>query len=413
MEKIAFLFSGQGSQFVGMSKNLYDNFDVAKKTFDEANDVLEFDLAKLCFEGQPSELNKTVNAQTALLVASVATFRVFMHKVGIIPQFCAGHSLGEYSALTASGALAFSDALKLVRFRGEICQRVADYDIGVMSVINGLPAEIVEKECKKMRKDDKSVWVSCLNSSHQTVVSGHEKSVLELEGKLIELGAKIRSVFSRAPFHSLLMEETAKELREYLDKCEFLNMRYPVVSNVTARPYTREIPVLLEKQMTHPVRWSETINYLESKGITSVIELGPKNVLCNLTKHNSSLISTYCYGLDEDRTRFEKNFEDCLYKNYKPDVVSLCIKAVVSSGNYNNDLINFKGMFFEKFQKLNEIKKRLNNESRKSTKEEDVFALKLVKEIFELKKVSECEQDEWFNTIHDETATILYEIKNN
>ena len=404
MEKTGFLFSGQGSQFVGMSKDLYENFDIARKTFDEAKDVLGFDLGKLCFEGQPYELNKTVNAQTALLASSVATFRVFMQEVGIIPQFCAGHSLGEYSALTCSGALTFEDALKLVRFRGEISQRAADSGIGVMSVVNGLPAEVVEEECSKMRRDSQHVWVSCLNSPVQTSVSGHEKAVLKLEDRLAELGGQTKSLFARAPFHSPLMEETAKELRTKLDKCEFLNMRYPVISNVTARPYMGKISGLLVKQMTHPVRWSETIRYLESKGITSVIEVGPKNVLCNLTKHNTSLIQAYCFGQEEDRRRIKDKFGITVYKSCKPDVVSMCIKAAVSTQNHNSDIKDYQARFYEKYQGLIKIKGRLKESNREAHKDENTLALQLINEIFEVKKVPESERKEWFLAIHDEAC---------
>ena len=283
-------------------QNFYDENLFKWQTFEEANDVLGFDIAKLCFKGTLADLTRE-NTQPAIMTASVVAYRVYMDQIGFAPQFCAGHSLGEYSAMVSTGAFKFADALRIIRKRGEYTKEIVDMDIGAMTIIENTDRETVEAECKKVSTDDNFVWINCYNSPTQFAISGHKNAVEEVEARLLDKNAQITPLLLSAPFHSPLMENAAQKLKREIEKSWINQFKWPVITNVTGRPYkdSEKVVETLTNQMIRPVRWQDTMEYLQKHGVTMMIEMGPKNVLTNLVKTNTEDIIPYCYGQKEDR----------------------------------------------------------------------------------------------------------------
>jgi len=291
---IACVFPGQGSQYVGMGQELYDQFAAAKDVFDEANDVVGFDLAKLCFEGDQRELSLTVNAQPALLTTSIAAFRVLNSEKGLEPDFVAGHSLGEYTALVVNGAISFKDAVHSVRKRGEFMQDAVPVGIGAMAAVLGLDSGQVDEICKQVSQNGNAASPANLNAPGQTVISGNKEAVERASDIAKSSGAKrVVPLDVSAPFHCSLMKPAAEKLSEILDHVQFNEMSVPVVTNCNAALTNdpSKLKGLLIDQVTSPVRWFESVETLHKLHCTRFIEVGPKNVLAGLIKRTVSDVS--------------------------------------------------------------------------------------------------------------------------
>lgn len=308
MNKVALLFPGQGSHFVGMGRDLYNEYEVAKRVFEEANDVLGYDIAKICFEGNLLKLNSLENMFPGLVVVCVALFKVYMQEIGIIPQFSAGHSLGEYAALTCSGALEFADTLKLIHKRGLLAQEAADSGEGSMTIITCTDTNTVESECKKVSRPGQIAAVSCYNSPSEFAVSGHQDAVTQVEDNLIELGAQISPILTAPPMHNPLMQPVAEQFEIELKKYPHHELKWPVIANVDALPYSGAANIFdkLRLQLTRPVQWTNTINYLKNQGITTFIEIGPQSVLTNQLKTYVNNITALSCGNKENRQSLAK-----------------------------------------------------------------------------------------------------------
>jgi [acyl-carrier-protein] S-malonyltransferase len=284
-QQMGFLFPGQGSQFVGMGHNLYSREPLARKRFQEANAVLGFDVAELCFNGPVEVLQLTANTQPAILVHSVIAYELLQER-GIAPVAVAGHSLGEYSALVASGALSFADAVQLVHLRGRFMQEAVPVGVGAMAAILGLDRMQVEMACLEAL-DDGVVQPANYNCPGQTVISGHAPAVRRAMARCLESGAtKVVELQVSAPFHSALMEPAAERLQPELSRRAFSDMQIPVISNVEARPFGSKVrvPKLLVDQVTAPVRWQESVEALLRMGVECVVEVGPGKVLSALMR---------------------------------------------------------------------------------------------------------------------------------
>jgi len=291
---IAFVFPGQGSQYVGMGKELYDEFGIAKETFEEANDVLGFDLAKLCFEGEQSELSLTANAQPALLTTSIACLRVLENETSYKPDFVAGHSLGEYTALVSNGAMKLSEAVHTVRKRGEFMQEAVPVGVGAMAAILGLDKDRVEAICNQVSQNGMIASPANLNAPGQTVISGNKEAIEEASLIAKSDGAKrVVPLDVSAPFHCELMKPAADRLSGVLNEVTFSQMSAPLVANCTASVTSdpNKVKELLISQVTSPVRWFESVEVLKTQGCTNFIEIGPKNVLSGLIKRTLSDVS--------------------------------------------------------------------------------------------------------------------------
>jgi len=268
-----------------MGKELAGNYPVARAVFDEADQALGFSISKICFEGTEDDLKLTANTQPAILTCSVATLRVLAEK-GLTPDFVAGHSLGEYSALVASGSLKFADAVRLVRQRGSYMQEAVPHGVGAMAAIMGLSPADVAEACKRAAENEVCAPAN-LNSPEQTVISGHAGAVKRAVEIASQLGAKRAVILAvSAPFHSALMMPAQLKLEADLKQIAFGPLRVPLVTNVDADTIETgdQAREALIRQVTAPVRWLESVRLLIDEGVNTFVEVGPGRVLTGLLR---------------------------------------------------------------------------------------------------------------------------------
>jgi len=286
--KCAYLFPGQGSQYVGMGEDLADAYPIARDTFAQADDTLGILLSQLCFAGPAEALDDTLNTQPALLTTSVAALRVLERRGLPAPAYVAGHSMGEFSALVASGALSFEPALALVRERGRLMKEAGRRSPGGMAAILGLERQPLERICAEVREErDAYVGVANDNCPGQIVISG-EARALERAMAAAEAGGARRAVRLAVSIaaHSPLMAEAAEAFRQSLEEVPLREPRVPIVANAVARPLTDPdaIRQALGRQLTSPVRWTESMAWLLDRDVDCFVEVGPKKVLTNLLR---------------------------------------------------------------------------------------------------------------------------------
>jgi [acyl-carrier-protein] S-malonyltransferase len=301
MGKLAFLFPGQGSQYPGMGKELAEAHPVARSVFAEADQALGFSISDLCFNGSEEALKLTANTQPAILTTSVAAYRVLAEN-GVKPDFVAGHSLGEFSALVAAGGLEFTDAVRLVRRRGEYMQSAVPEGVGAMAAILGLAPAQVGELCRKAT-ESQVVAPANLNSPEQTVISGHAEAVKRAV-ELASAGGAKRAVMLAvsAPFHSALMAPAAQRLEADLRATSFHMLRVPLVTNTDAELTTdgNEARESLIRQVTLPVRWEESIRELVDQGVNTFVEVGPGRVLTGLLRQIDR--SVHVFNVEDEKS---------------------------------------------------------------------------------------------------------------
>jgi len=284
-KRLAYIFPGQGSQFSGMGSELAEKYTASREVFEEADDALGFSISRLCFSGTAEELQLTENTQPAILTTSIATLRA-MEAEGIeAPEYVAGHSLGEYSALVAAGAISLSDAVRTVRLRGRFMQEATPVGSGAMAAVMGTDVGTVEEACKEAAQDDICSPAN-INSLNQIVIAG--SAAVERTSALLKERWNKRAIKLNvsAPFHCALMKPAQERLAAELEKIEFHDLRLPLVTNVDAAAIKSgdEARASLIRQVSSPVRWLESVQLLIKEGVETFVEVGPGKVLCGLIR---------------------------------------------------------------------------------------------------------------------------------
>jgi [acyl-carrier-protein] S-malonyltransferase len=286
MAKTAYIFPGQGSQTVGMGKDLFDNFAISRQIYEEADDALGFSLSEMCFNGTAEDLALTANTQPAILTTSIAAFRAMESENFPLPDYVAGHSLGEYSALVAAGAISFADAVKTVRQRGIYMQEAVPVGVGAMAAILGLPLETVEIACGEAAEGEVCSPAN-INSPAQIVIAGNAEAVDRAIEILKERGAKRAIKLNvSAPFHCDLMFPAQERLAADLAEIEFNNLRFPVIENVSAEVNTKgeRVKTALTEQVSKPVLWAQSVENLINESVETYIEVGAGKILSGLVR---------------------------------------------------------------------------------------------------------------------------------
>jgi [acyl-carrier-protein] S-malonyltransferase len=298
MSKLALLFPGQASQYSGMGRDLAAHFPESKTAFDEADAAVGFSLSLLCFEGTEDELKLTENTQPAILAVSIAAWRALENK-GVTPDYAAGHSLGEYSAIVSAGGLSLAAATQIVHKRGRYMQEAVPAGVGAMAAILGLSPTDVAEVCRKAAQGE-VVWPANLNSPEQTVVSGHAGAVKRAVEIASQSGAKRAVILPvSAPFHCALMQPAQQRLEVDLRAATFSPLRFPVITNVDAEAETSgdETRESLIRQVTQPVRWLDSIREMISDGVTIFVEVGPGKVLSGILRQIDR--SVRCFNVED------------------------------------------------------------------------------------------------------------------
>ncbi|SMF47161.1 ACP S-malonyltransferase [Pseudobacteriovorax antillogorgiicola] len=277
------MFPGQGSQYVGMGKSILQEFPYTKEVFEEAEDAAKLSIRKLCFEGPESDLQMTANTQPAILTTSVATWKILQQECGFSSEYFAGHSLGEYSALVASGRLALGRAALLVRKRGEAMQEAVPQGVGAMAAVMKVSAEDLEALCAEMSREGSIVEVVNYNSPQQLVVAGHTEAVDRIAKKLTELKKRCVKLAVSAPFHSRLMSPAKDAMKPLLLETEFSSQESEIFANVSGEIVAYKAQHLID-QIDSPVRWTQIMLGAADLGVTRFVEVGPGKVLNGLAR---------------------------------------------------------------------------------------------------------------------------------
>ncbi len=286
MAKTAYIFPGQGSQSVGMGKDLFDKFAVSRQVYEEANDALGFSLSEMCFNGTAEDLALTANTQPAILTTSIAAFRAMENENYPLPDFVAGHSLGEYSALVAAGAMSFRDAVRTVRKRGIYMQEAVPVGVGAMAAILGLPLETIENACAEAAEEEICSPAN-INSPAQIVIAGNAEAIDRAIEILKERGAKRAIKLNvSAPFHCDLMFPAQERLAADLEEIQFHDLKFPIIENVSAEANLKgeRVKTALTEQVSKPVLWAQSVENLINEMVETYIEVGAGKILSGLVR---------------------------------------------------------------------------------------------------------------------------------
>lgn len=408
MKKYGIVCTGQGSQYVGMGKELCAEFSVAKRVFEEADEALGFELSKMCFEGDSNELAMTYNTQPATLTLSYAMYKAYIEKYGVLPTYLAGHSLGEYTALVCSGAMNFNDAVKIVRRRGELMQELAG-DGGMMVIIRGDLNEIM-KECEDESIKGEFAQIANYNSSEQIVLSGSKKALGRIAERYEDTDVITKMLSVSAPFHSKAMRPAADKLAEELGKYTYNDIQIPVMSNYTGRPYESKDAIIhnLTKQLYSPVRWNDIMVYLNTHQLTAIIEIGPKTALKKFAEKDMDNVKAFAFDKAEDRAQLS---DYMTWKKGDPTVITRCMAVAVATPNNNWDNVAYENGVVKPYKEIEKIQDILDESGEYPSEEQMRQALDMLISVFETKQTPMSERNARIKQILNETGTrtLFYE----
>jgi len=401
MDKIALLFPGQGAQYVGMGREIYNEFKIAKNIFDQGNDILGFDLKEMCFNGNLQELSMTENAQPALLIASIANYKVMKKLVDMTPSFLAGHSLGEFSALVCAGVINFAEALVLVRKRGEIMAGASE---GGMIAIMDMNENDIDQICKEISTNDSYVVISNNNSPDQIVLSGHKSAIIRAEERFSQIGVKAKILNVSSAFHSPLMREKADEFKELLNKINFEIPKWPIISNVYGRAIKNSNKILdeLYQQFFNPVQWQKSIQYMIEQNCNVFVDVGPGKIIKNLVTKNISDGKIYAFDRKSDLEVLKNSYPVNVHKP-KITFLAKAMAIAVSTKNNNWDNTAYELGVAKPYQEIQNINQKLEESGKQPDKEDIKMAVNMLKSVFKTKKTPIHEQIYRFEQLFDET----------
>jgi [acyl-carrier-protein] S-malonyltransferase len=394
-EKLAFVFPGSGSQYSGMASQQYKDSSIIRRTFEEADEVLKYRISDIILDGSTIKLNRINNMFLAIYVVSVAYFRRYLEEDGVFPVYMAGHSLGEYSALTCSGAISFESGLEIVKSRSQLAENVTKHTDASMTIIKNVSPELVKNLCDKAQRDGYNVSIACYNSPSQVSISGDDRSLRIIEQSVLKSDSNVQAInlLGSAPYHCELMRPCAAVLEEKLKKCSWNKGKCKVISNVTGFPYTsvEEAVNLLSRQLYQPVQWQRIVQYFLNEKINTIVEVGPQNVLKNLIFENTDKIRTYAYDECLDREYINRVLKDTKKKStsdkdkVRVKVITMCIMHASSLRNYNTnpDFDNTRSR--ELYEKVKVLKKQIESNEVDVCDEHVDIALKMLEAVFETK----------------------------
>jgi len=404
MTDYAVLLPGQGTQYVGMGQELYNKYKIVQDIYDRANELLDYNIRDLCFEGSKEVLANIEIAQISILLMGVCSYKVFVDKIEYRPKFICGHSLGELTALTCSGAIDLDDAIYLVKKRGELMNLASQKNKGTMAAILGVEQVVIERVCNEVTEEYKYVGIANYNTEEQIVISGYLDSVEKAVSRLKTLGGEAIYLNVTGAFHSPLMQPAVADFEKELKKYKYKQMDVCVISNYDSLPYTdaNEIKIKLVKQLVNPVKWIDMMKYLQDNEIYYAVDLGPKSVVSNLVKKSGLTLKAYSYEKEKEIIFKALKKDSC----YHSTIVSKCITVSICTRNIVSlNQEEYKIGVIDPYEKLCEISKKTERKERKPTTAENLAALRLLKQIFKAKKTPENEQSNRFDEIFREIGT--------
>jgi [acyl-carrier-protein] S-malonyltransferase len=406
MKNIAFVFPGQGSQYIGMGRTLADNFLVAKKVFEEAKSFCGYDVLDFCDNDSYRSLINSPKALVALLVVTIAAFRVLKAETMIQPKYLAGYSFGELSALVASDAISFEDALKISMHKGKSVQSISQKIKSAMTAIDGVDCKMIERECRRLSNKNKFLNIAVFNSNTKLVVSGD----VELVEKLEKILKKQHIIFNRleieAPFHSPYFKKAATKAKKELSKYNIKKPSIPIVSSLSASILNnkKEIVNSLSQHLVQPVRWRETIEYLRDD-TQIIIEVGPKRILSSVIEN----METYSFSSPKDLPLIQEKFN--LSKKDILDIMGRCMGAAMSVRNFNVEEKGYKEKVIKPYQG---VKKSLlgYRENKKEPSIVDVIdAFEMLRSVLAGKMVDIKEAEEVIKRVYYEYPKLVFIYK--
>lgn len=390
-KKIALLFPGYGNQFLGVGELLYKSYVEIRETFEEASDVLKLDLKKIAFELSLNELNKIENLWPFLLSISCGLFKVYQKEIGISPMLIAGHSMGEYSALTCSGSIKFEDTLKILRSRALLFKSMENSDIKTI-IVNNIDVLIIQELLNQINSDDRNnLYISSLNTNRQMVIVGGGDKIMKAEMRIREFGGQVTPLYySYTPSHTPYMSPILEEYSKILENIEFKEFQYPVLSNIDAKPHLlSELKSNLILHNTNTVKWFMCLNYIINSEAEIVIELGPQTTLIDMLGSITKSIKTFSFSSLNNRDamvsylRHGSQSKDILFINH-------CLNLIASSPNLPN--IDTCSMIAEQYTRLLSIKKQLESGDIIIRKEQKQELIKDMSILMEKKNISNFEK---------------------